>query len=209
MNTPVAILVRVSTQKQETDRQIHELTNLAASRGWTVIETVFEQGISGAADTRPGLERCLELAQAGTIQKVLVHEVSRVARKNSIAHKFLEDLADLKVSLYWHAHSIETLLPNGKQNPAASIMFSLLAEFARAERELMRERTMSGVAEARRRGVVMGRPKGTCLTPEITLAKYPDIARQLRAGHSIRHAAAITGKSKATVEKIKKLLVRV
>jgi len=209
MSTPVAILVRVSTQKQETDRQIHELTQLAAARNWHVTETVFEHGVSGAVDTRPGLERCLELARAGTIEKVLVHEVSRVARKNSIAHKFLEDLAELKVSLYWHAHSIETLLPNGKQNPAASIMFSLLAEFARAERELMRERTMSGVAEARRRGVVMGRPKGTTTPDDVILTKYPDVARQLRAGQSIRHAAAITGKSKATVEKIKKLLVRV
>ena len=39
------------------------------------------------------------------------------------------------VSLYWHAQRIETLLPSGKRNPAASIMFSLLAEMALNERD--------------------------------------------------------------------------
>ena len=89
-------------------------------------------------------------------------------------------------------------------------MFSLLAEMARAERETLVERIHSGLAEARRKGVCIGRPPGRKSSTTVDLvAKYPDVARQLRAGQSIRHAAAITGKSKATVEKIKKLLVRV
>lgn len=208
MNTPVAILVRVSTLKQETDRQINELNQLATSRGWSVVEMVFEHGVSGANDHRPGLERCMELAKTGVIEKVLVHEVSRVARKNSIAHKFLEDLAELKVSLYWHAHGIETLLPNGKQNPAAGVMFSLLAEMARAERETLVDRITSGLAEAKRKGVILGRPCGTGLTETALVAKHSDVVRLLRAGQSIRHAAAISRKSKATVEKVKKALVR-
>lgn len=202
----VAILARVSTQKQETDRQIHELNQIATSRGWTVVETVFEQGISGTSDARPGLDRCLELARAGTIQKVVVHEVSRVARKNSIAHRFLENLAEAGVSLYWHAHGIETLLPNGKQNPAAGVMFSILSEMARAERETLVERINSGLAEARRKGVKLGRPKGTGLTPQKLVTKHADIVRQLRAGQSIRNTAAITRKNSNTVEKVKKAM---
>lgn len=61
-------------------------------------------------------------------------------------------LEALGVSLYWHAQRIETLLPSGRRNPAASIMFSLLAEMARNERETLVERIKSGLAEARRKG---------------------------------------------------------
>ena len=101
----VAILVRVSTQAQETDRQINELVAHAKAEQWNVIE-VCEESISGASDEskREGLKRALLLAQEGRVEKVLVHEVSRIARKNSIAHKFVEQLEEIGVSLYWHQH---------------------------------------------------------------------------------------------------------
>ena len=81
---PVCIIVRVSTNKQETARQVQELEKLAKERSWRVVE-VCEETISGSAklEERPGLMRALELAQAGTIKKVLVHEISRVARRSS------------------------------------------------------------------------------------------------------------------------------
>ena len=79
----------------------------------------------------------------------LVHEISRLARRNSVAHRFVETLEECGVSLYWHAQGIETLLPNGKRNPAAGIMLALLAEMARNQTETLRERINSGLAEAR------------------------------------------------------------
>ena len=54
-----------------------------------------------------------ELAAAGKIRKVLVHEISRLGRRNSVTHKFVETLENHGVSLYWHAQGIETLLPSG------------------------------------------------------------------------------------------------
>ena len=107
---PVAILVRVSTGKQETDRQVFERTEVAGNAGWQVVE-VIEETISGAAVEcdRSGIERVMEMARAGRIRKVLVHEVSRIARRNSTSHLFLEELEGLGVSIYWHAQRIETL----------------------------------------------------------------------------------------------------
>lgn len=201
--TPCAILVRVSTRKQETDRQVSELRLVATLRQWEVVEVVEEEGVSGEADERPGLERILELAQAGRIRKVLVHEVSRVARKNSIAHQFLEDLHDAGVSLYWHTQGIETLLANGKVSPAASIMFALLSEMARAENEQRRERIISGLEEARRKGKHLGRPKGSGLTPGQLSAKYPKVVRYLEAGHSLREVGRLAGVSAMTVKRVK------
>lgn len=203
---PVAILVRVSTVKQETERQIAELEAVAASKGWRVVEVVREHGVSGSSKVRPGLDRVLDLASHRIIEKVMVHEVSRIARRNSIAHAFLDALDDIGASLYWHSQGIETRLANGKRNPAAGVMFALLAEMARAERETLIERTRSGLAEARRRGKTLGRPVGTTIAPADLLQKHSDVVRLLRAGQSIRHAAAISGKSKGTVESVKRAM---
>ena len=201
---PVAILVRVSTLKQETDRQVTELTAHAVAKGYEVVEICREQ-VSGMADEsdRPGLQRAEELARAGTVKKILVHEVSRLARRNSIAHAFIEMLEELGVSLYWHQQGIETLLPNGKRNPAAGIMFALLAEMARAERETLSERIKSGLAEARRKGRTLGRPLGSRFLKKDLLAKHPDITRRIKEGHSVRNTAKITGKGVSTVQRVK------
>jgi DNA invertase Pin-like site-specific DNA recombinase len=208
MKIPVALLLRVScSEKQTTDRQKSELLAYADSKGFSVVEVV-EEKISGraSANERTGLKRIEELAESGAIKKVLVHEVSRIARSNSILHRFVENLEAHSCSLYWHSQAIETLLPNGKRNPAASIMLSLLSEMAVAEVELLRERINSGLAQARRKGVVLGRPKGSTLSSGDLLAKHSDIVRLLKQGQSVRHAGKITGKGFSTVQRVKKIL---
>ena len=201
---PVAILVRVSTVKQETSRQISELRTYAASKGYEIVE-ICQETVSGNAngDERHGLRRAEALAIEGRVKKVLVHEISRLARRNSVAHHFVETLEESGVSLYWHAQGIETLLPNGKRNPAAGIMLALLAEMARSEVELLRERINSGLREARRKGVKLGRPKGTTLDRKVFLQKHKDVLRQLKAGQSVRNAAKITGRGVSTVQRVK------
>ena len=201
---PAVILVRVSTVKQDTDRQVTELRAVASSKGWEVVE-VLEETVSGRADQseRSGLHRAEELARTGKIKKVLVHEVSRVARRSSLVHSFVEMLESYGVSLYWHAQAIETLLPSGKRNPAAGIMLAVLAEMARAETETLRERINSGLAEARRKGVTLGRPKGSGATEREFLVKHRDVSKLLRDGQSIRNVAKITGKGISTVQRVK------
>lgn len=203
----VAVLVRVSTLRQETDRQVSELLAYAKAKRYEVIEVCREQ-ISGNAEEedRHGLQRAEELVRAGEVDKVLVHEVSRLARRNSVAHRFVEVLEECGVSLYWHQQGIETLMPNGKRNPAAAIMFALLAEMARAERETLSERIKSGLREARKKGRKLGRPKGSGFSQRELLRKHADICRRLREGHSIRNAAKITGRGASTVQRVKAAL---
>ena len=203
-STPVVILVRVSSSLQETDRQVSELTTYADSKGYNIVEVLREK-ISGTADQneREGLNQALELARTGKIKKVLVHEVSRIARRNSIAHKFVETLEDYGVSLYWAAQSIETLLPSGRRNPAAGIMLALMAEMARNELEVLKMRVRSGIEQARRSGVKLGRPLGS--TDDL-LKKHQDIVRNLKNGQSVRNTGKITGKGFSTVQRVKKVL---
>ena len=94
---------------------------------------------------------------------MLIHEVSRIGRRNTVTHKFIENLLEMGVSLYWHQQRIETLLPSGKRNPATGIMVALLSEMALAETETLRERIVSGLEEAKRKGVKIGHPEGTMI----------------------------------------------
>lgn len=208
VSVPVAILVRVSTAKQETTRQVTELKSLADAKGWRVVAVCEEAGVSGRANEqeRHGLQEIEELARTGKIKKVLVHEVSRLARRNSLVHKFVETMEDLGVSLYWHAQGIETLMSNGKRNPAASIMLALLAEMARNEVETLSTRIKSGLAEARRKGRKLGRPEGSGLERGELLAKHRDIIRLLKVGHSVRNTAKISAKGMSTVQRVKAAL---
>lgn len=202
---PVAILVRVSTKRQETERQVHELHAVAAARGWQVVEVIEEDCVSGAAwdADRHGLARVETLAAAGAIRKVLVHEVSRVGRRPAVVHGFVERLLEVKVSLYWHSQRIETMLEGGKRNPAAGMMLAVLAEMALAERETLRERIQSGLENARRRGRKLGRPPGMIMTSGQLLERHRGVVRLLRAGKSLRDVAARTGKGISTVKRIK------
>jgi DNA invertase Pin-like site-specific DNA recombinase len=202
--TKVAIVVRVSSEKQLTDRQVTELQAYADSKGYEVVE-ILKETVSGRADEsdRLGLIRAEELAATGKIKKVLVHEISRLSRRNSITHRFIESLENYGVSLYWHAQGLETLLSNGKRNPAAGILIAILSEAARAEVETLRERINSGLAEARKKGVKLGRPVGTTNSPADLLKKHQDIVKLLKNGHSVRHTTKITGKGFSTVQRVK------
>jgi DNA invertase Pin-like site-specific DNA recombinase len=204
---PVAILVRVSTDKQTTDRQTAELQAHAAAQGWNVV-AICEETLSGttAGSDRTGLQAVRELVTAGTIRKVLVHEVSRLSRRPSVVHSFVEEMEQAGVSLYWHAQRIETMLPSGKRNPAAAIMLALLAEMARAETDTLRERIKSGLDAARRKGVTLGRKTGSTVPMAVFLAKPKDVVRLLKEGHRLRNAAKISGKGGSTVQRVKSLM---
>jgi len=201
------ILVRVSTDKQVNDRQKDELIEVAASKGWEVV-AVVEESISGkvSREDRNGLMQVWDLVEAGEVDKVMVHEVSRLARRNGVSHTFLDDLCERGVSLYWHGNRIETLDERGKRNPAASIMFAIMAEMARNEVEMLSERTKSGLRAARARGVVLGRPKGCTVPADTFLDKHRDVQRLLKAGKSVRDVSARTEKAPGTVMKVRKLL---
>lgn len=204
---PVAILVRVSTSKQEVARQISELEAVAETNGWEIVETLRET-VSGNAnlEDRPALRRIVQLGDTGKIKKLLVHEVSRLSRRPSVALTFVEVLEGLKVSVYWMAQNVETLLPSGKRNPSAAIMLALLAEMAKAERETLRERILSGLEEAKRKGIKLGRPAGSSMDRTAYLQKHHRIVRLLQKGMSIRNSASVAEVDKATVCRVKRIL---
>jgi DNA invertase Pin-like site-specific DNA recombinase len=130
----VVIFVRVSKREQDYQRQLEDLRALAKTQNLEIVAEIAEK-ISGAKSNqeRNGVQELLKLAQKGIIQKVLVQEVSRLGRSTVEVLKVLEELTSLHVSVYVQNFGLETL-KNGKRNPIAQFMFTLLAEFARMER---------------------------------------------------------------------------
>ena len=196
------IFVRVSKREQDYQRQLEDLRALAKTQNLEIIAEIAEK-ISGVKDNqeRDGVQELLRLAQKGIIHKVLVQEVSRLGRSTVEVLKVLEELTSLRVSVYVQNFGFETL-KNGKRNPIAQFMFTLLAEFARMERETLRERILSGMEEARRQGKHLGRPDGSLENKETFLKKYPSVVRNLRQGISVRKTAKICDTSINTVRKV-------
>lgn len=205
--TNAAIFVRVSKQSQDYERQIHDLQRHAERQGYKVVEVIAEK-VSGAKDNsaREGIETLLRLARSGKIHKVLVTEVSRLGRKTSEVLAVIEEFCELGVSVYAQNYNLETLTAAGKRNPVASLLFTLLAEFARVERETLVERIHSGLEQARRRGIKLGRPFGTGKSVEQLQTEYAHVIRYLRQGYSLRKTAKLADVSLNTVRKVKKAI---
>lgn len=204
-----AIFVRVSTKHQDTARQVDDLKQLCQKQGWEVVATVTEK-ISGTTKNsqRSGLKQLLELVENQQVDKVVVSEVSRLGRNTREVLEIVESLSKRKVSLYIQNHNLETLTPSGKVNSMAKFMLTLLAEFARMERETLIERTISGQRRAWEiEGKQKGRPTGSTEDNSQILAKYPEVVRHLKAGKSLRDVAARCSVAINTVRKVKKAMV--
>ena len=206
--TRVALLVRVSTDKQEYHRQIQELTDLCVSKmGWEVVK-VFANKVSGAKrnEDRPEIMEMLSYIEQHHIDKVCVLEISRLGRNTLEALKIIELLNEHKVCLYIKNYNLETLNPDGKPNPVASLITTILLEIASMERLTIQERMASGrdkyIAKCRETGVKMGRPSSYRKSDDEYKEQYSKEISLLRKGISLRNIYAITGTSVGTLRKL-------
>lgn len=202
-----AILVRVSSQDQNHSRQITELTEYAATKGLQIVETITET-ISGSKsnEERKAVQQVLKLAKDKKINKLLIHEVTRLGRNTAEMLAALEALHKLKVSIEVKNYNLETLNPDGTVNNLAQFMFTLLADIGRMERATLIERVKSGMQEAKRKGKHVGRPQGTTKTKDSLLKQYKSIVKCLIDGQTVRDTATLTGKGISTVMRVKKLI---
>lgn len=207
MNDKVVILARVSTNKQDYDRQIIELTDYCNRVGWEVAN-VFANKVSGAkaVEERAEIVDMIEYIKANAIQRVVVLEISRLGRNTLEALKVIQTLNENGVSLYIKNYNLETLNPDGKPNPVASLITTILLEIASMERLTIQERMASGrdkyIAKCRETGVKMGRPSSYRKSDEEYKEQYSKEISLLRKGISLRNIYAITGTSVGTLRKL-------
>lgn len=141
---------RVSRADQDPRRQIDELERAGCDRVWV------DHGVSGALTSRPELDALLGYAREGDV--IVVTELSRLGRTMRGLVVLVDDLAARGIHLRSLIQGIDTSSPTG------GILIGLFAALAALEREVLVERTRSGLEAARARGRVGGRP--VAVSPE-------------------------------------------
>ena len=206
----VALLVRVSTDKQDYQRQIVELTQYCSKVGWEVAET-FANKVSGAKknEDREEVQSLIEYVKTNKIRRVVCLEISRLGRNTLEALKIIQTLNENGVSLYVKNYNLETLTEDGKVNPIASLICTILLEIASMERLTIKERMESGrkqyIEKCRREGIKMGRPATYRKSDESYKEQYQKEISLLRKGISLSNVSKITGTSINTLRKVKSL----
>ena len=208
MSKTAVIYARVSSSgdRQSTDRQVADLRAFAKRDGMEVLE-VFSENCSGAREDRPELLRCVEYLKRGECSTLLVSEISRLGRSVKGVVNTIDELTRAKVNIYLQDINLYTLLPDGSENPLAKVILTVLALGAEIERKSIVRRLNSGRDRAKEKGVKMGRPKGSMMSNQELLNKYPEVVKKLRKGRSIREIAKICDVSASTVQRIKKAML--
>lgn len=204
--TKAIIYARVSTAGQDYDRQLAELKQYADRMGYDVVKT-FSEKISGAkkVEERQAMTELLNYIEVNKVDKVLIYECSRLSRRAVDFLSIIEIFNEKKISLYIHQNGLETLLPNGKINPIATLVLGILAQFNSMERSLIRSRMESGYNNFRNNGGIVGRKTGYRKTSEQMKEEYAEEIRLLKKGYSLRNISKITHTSVNTLRKLSAL----
>ena len=170
---------RCSTEEQSLDRQLDALRAEGCGR-------IFEEKVSGSRLERPELNHMLDVLREG--DTVVICELTRLSRSVKDLFALVERIngvgADIKsLREPW----LDTTTPQGK------LLFTMFAGISQFERDLTHQRTMEGLAAARARGRMGGRPKKDEEAVKQALTLYD--SRE----HSVKDICKITGISRTTL----------
>jgi putative DNA-invertase from lambdoid prophage Rac len=186
------LYARVSTVDQQTlTMQNRAMREYAARRGWTI--TLQVRDVNSGAAKREARQKLLEAARRREIDVVLVWRLDRWGRSVTDLLVTLQELEHLGVGFVSLTEALDLTTPAGRA------MAGLLSVFSEFEREVLRERTRAGLAQARLNGRRLGRP----LTAGLRAAEIrklnragvsnSEIARRLQIGRtSVRRILAET-----------------
>lgn len=170
---------RVSTVKQDLDRQVEALVAAGVAR-----DKIFLDKKSGATTDRPGLRAALDYARDGDV--IVVHTLDRLGRTVRDTLNLIHDLTDRGVGVRNLADPIKVDSAN-PSDPMAQLAVVLLALFAQMERTYTVERAAHARAVATAKGRRIGRPS------VVDADKLAYAAHLRDAGHSIADIVAKTG----------------
>lgn len=179
---------RGHTPGQSTDRQIRELRTYAATRSWKIVREVQEVA-SGASKKRPMREEVLQLARSRSVDAILVQALDRWVRSVQDLVLTMAEQEVLGVAFVVPGHIDMT-------TSMARMLAHFLGAVAEFERELIRERVRSGLANARAKGKRLGRPEAVTVLVNDGLAL-------LEQGETYREAARKSGVSVSTLLRVR------
>ena len=172
---------RCSTLDQNLDWQIDALMKEGCDR-------IFQEKYTGTRKDRPELLRMMDMLREG--DTVIICELTRLSRS-------VKDLFDLVEQVEKAGANIKSLKEPwlDTTTPQGRLLFTIFSGVSQFERELIRERTMEGLASARARGRMGGRPGKDKKIVEQALTLYDSKA------YSVDEISKTTGISRATLYK--------
>jgi len=185
----VALYARVSTVNhgQDVSMQTRELEQFAQARGWQVVGSYVDAGVSGAKDSRPELNRLMADAHKRRFDVVCVWRFDRFARSVSHLLRALETFKALGIDFVSFSEQMDTSTPTGK------MVFTVLGAVAELERSLIVERVRAGLRNARAKGKTLGRPR--------VAVDAVRVGRLRAQGRTVREIAEELGYSRSLVHK--------
>jgi DNA invertase Pin-like site-specific DNA recombinase len=170
--------IRVSREDQRADLQRDALEKVGCTK-------IFEDlGVSGSKASRPGLDSALTFLREGDV--FACWRLDRAGRSTLNVLELLRTLEDRKIGFRSLTEGVDTTTPAGK------LLATMLSAFAQMEREIIVERTHAGLAAARARGRVGGRPRA------LTAVQVEQVQIMYRRGTGVSEIAAELGCSRST-----------
>ena len=180
---------RVSTTDQTTQNQIIEIK----AAGFAIeVQRLIEESISGsvAAKERPGFTKLIDRMESGDI--LVVTKLDRLGRNAMDVRATVEQLASLGVRVHCLALGGVDLT-----SPAGKMTMQVIAAVAEFERDLLLERTQSGINRAKAAGKQFGRP------PALTMAERTAVLERLAAGINVTELAREFKTTRQTIMRIR------
>lgn len=198
---------RVSTQDQNCESQTHALLDWCNKQGIFNHEIFTDHGISGAKESRPALNQLMARVDAGEAEQVIVFSFSRFARSVSHLLKALNIFKQKNVRFISVTEALDT------NSPMGLALFTILGALAQMEREIIRNRVIAGLQNAKAKGKKIGRERkrNDALIHSLLDAglSFREIARIARCSHGSVSASKreyLVKKAKEKAEMEAKLL---
>lgn len=204
---PVCLFMRVSTNKQDYERQLYELMDYCKLQNYEVTKVIASK-VSGRKikGDRADLDLLFNTASTKQFQKVIVLEISRLGRSAKDIRNTITFLHDHKIPVVFkNLGGLESLDANGNETFVTNIIIAIYSELSQEEHKRIRENIISGLKNAKAKGKILGRPEGKIPDKEY-LKKYSKLVTDLKAGLSLNKCVQIHQVTKNTVIKIKRLI---
>jgi DNA invertase Pin-like site-specific DNA recombinase len=188
-----ALYLRISTDRQTVENQRRSLEDIAGHRGWEIVASYSDKGISGmkGRKDRPEFDRMLGDAQRGRFDVVMAFALDRIGRSLGDLLHTIRHLEECKVDLFIGKQMLDTTTAQGK------LLFAVTGAFAEFERDMIVQRVNAGLDRARAKGVRLGRPP---IDEKTEVAIRRAIAKGGAGKHKI---ARLLGVGSGTVARVK------
>lgn len=198
MTNKAFIYCRVSTEKQETERQLRDLRDYCKRNNYEIVEE-FQENIS-ATKSKIQRQHLIDAVRKSKAKYFVADDISRFSRNVKVGLEIKDELHEMGVCLVFVQTGMKSLNEDGTPNAMANMVFVSLMNVYEMENSTKRQMIKSGLRNAVANGKTLGRPEGTT---EDLLSKYPKVVKLLQNGTSIRNTALLSKKAKSLVQRVK------